>query len=288
MWRKLLCLGALAFIFLIAIYFIIAPRENSQIRTQYQAEQKARKIFQLYKWNVYGEVKIEKPKVGSKERMNFWSVRIGEYYAEFDGVDGQLRLLMNFKKEFRMRDTAIININEKVADEKAISYLKIAGFELDGAKIISSKTENYTTRPGNIFWNVLMRRYYYGYEFYDDTISVNLDPQNGELMGFGYYFYSPLPKSTSVKLSKQKAISQAYNLVHGMGKQMGNVFYSKLKIVIPNNYWDVESKKIAANKYAKKSYSRLAWIIGAQSPWHRIEIWVDADTGEIIGSDRDL
>ena len=49
-----------------------------------------------------------------------------------------------------------------------------------------------------------------------------------------------------------------------MGKQMGNVFYSKLKIVIPNNYWDVESKKIAANKYAKKSYSRLAWIIGAR------------------------
>ena len=61
-----------------------------------------------------------------------------------------------------------------------------------------------------------------------------------------------------------------------------------LKIVIPNNYWDNVAKRI--NKvydihYSNKTYSRLAWVIDADSNRYGIEIWVDSENGDILGAE---
>ncbi len=206
MRRTAISIVVLAIIILIAIQVIFGEEANTRITTTDQAEQSARKIFQKFNWPVDGNVIILKPQLGGKGRESRWRVNIGENYkAEFDGENGKLRSLFRFtEREFRKRNEDIININEKIASEKAFQYLTLAGIKYDDAKIVVNNIRINSPTPGGAVWDLVMTRTYQGYEFKGDTISVELDPQNGDLIGLGYNYDMPIPQSTVVKLSSNR------------------------------------------------------------------------------------
>ncbi len=263
----------------------------SPITTADQAEQQARKVFQLVNWPDTGEVTVKSPPADSKGREKRWSIRIGEALAEFDGGNGELRNLFLFNR-LRGRTTENINIDEKTANAHAIKLMTKVGLNIDEARIVSSKAVNSTSNPGETYWQVIMRRYYKEYEYADDFIVVNYDPNDGSLMGFGYNFDSPQPLISTASFTREQAITQgqASDYFQKLNVTLVNVRSAELKIVIPNNYWDIAIKKTDYKHYVKQPYSRLAWVMefDATGPSHRILVWVDAENGAIIGGARSL
>ena len=153
--------------------------------------------------------------MGSKGRDNRWKVTIGNVYnAEFDGESGNLRSLFHFDENmFRQRKEDIININEKIAKDKAFQYLSLADINYDDAKIIVNNVIINPPTPGSAIWDIVMRRIYKGYDFKKDNISIELDPQNGDLIALGYNYDSPIPQSTVIKISSNKR-SQKLRILH--------------------------------------------------------------------------
>ena len=140
------------------------------------------------------------------------------------------------------------------------------------------------------------------YKYRDDSIIIILDEEYG-LHGYGYNFFSNYNPPQRINISKDRAIEIAKNNIdHMINSSSGGgpdlykdngIKTSELKIVNPNYFHDPKRYKIVPS-----SYARLAWVmifdcVGrdpikvkeelAELAPRKVEIWIDAETGEVLG-----
>ncbi len=260
---------------------LYAQSAKEPITTANQAEARARSIFHQLGWTDTGEAQVQALAVNSTGRANRWNVRIGEHEASF-GVEGQLSAGF-----VRGGTEGIIKIDAQTASAKARYYLSLLDLNRNDARIVSNKAENHTSVPSGTAWIVTMHRFCHNFEYQDDFIRVQLNPLDGRLLGLGYNFASPIPKSTKVTLTQQQAAEKAGAFFQKLGMTLGDVKTAECKIVVPDNEWDIASRKITTSEYKQETYSRLAWVIDFEAPGpkyiQRSQVWVDAENGSILG-----
>ena len=247
-----------------------------------QAEQQARKLMQIFNWNEEGIVRVIAPSGGSIEEFNMWHVDIGDYSFDFDGITGQLQVMQNQDK-LNGRNEEVNNIDKKLANTKAMQYLTLAGLNFEDTIISESALRNFTTIKGQDYWCVRMTRFFKGYPFEKDSIMIDIDPIDGDLLGLGYSMKSPLPKNINVYFSNMDAAKQAeIYFQNQMGEKLGNVKKAELMIVTPDNYLENIKNHLGLDQYKKQTITRLAWVIEFDAPRHGVRVFVDAENGKIL------
>jgi hypothetical protein len=154
------------------------------------------------------------------------------------------------------------------------------------------------TPGGPLGARFVAKRMYDGYEYYNESVNVDLSPDGKELFCYTANFTPTDPPTPVVKTTVRAAKAAFWkklgtSKLAAKWKQRWGIRFrkdqirseAKLKYVHPNEFWT----KDTSWDYRTAGPVRLAHVLDAkaQSDRGRIQAvcWVDAETGEILGGD---
>lgn len=243
---------------------------NTPVKNSDEALKRARDFFKNVSWSDPAEPVVEGPLSDGSYR-----VAIGDLIADIDSATGQVHYAK--RKTYSPPSGKGGAISEEGAERKSLAYLRSAGVPLDESKIDASAVP----KPSAATYGVIdYLRIAQGIQYINDYIRVNVYPSNGVLLSLRYEFNSPKLEKFSIKLKKQDAITKAGAYIAGNFAPAGKAVYAELRLVQPNNYYDYVDVGGAADKPV---ISRPAWVIQFSNPWVVTEIWMDAETGTVLG-----
>ena len=127
-------------------------------------------------------------------------------------------------------------------------------------------------------WWVSWDRIYQGVIYHDQGANVGFDGETGQLLGFGVRFKTPPPATMTIAITQAQAASVADEHLQEAGRQPGSVLRVKAEIVQPNTFWQPGGSE--ANP---QSIARAAWVCQYESNDEYGDVWVDRETGQVIG-----
>lgn len=113
---------------------------------------------------------------------------------------------------------------------------------------------------------------------------IELEAEKGELLGFFMTFWSyPLP-AIIIRIDQDRAIQISYEVLKSLIEFSPKSTEISLQFVHPNNYW--RSEELSEVNTSDRTTLILAWIVKFSNENLWAEMWVDAETAEILGGDR--
>jgi len=115
-----------------------------------------------------------------------------------------------------------------------------------------------------------------GYPFHDQAANLVLQGETGTLLIFSLAYPTTAPTSAPSTISQSAAISTAGTVLANAGIT-GTTFGTATPMwVEPNQTWTLSGTSFPPAP-------RLAWVVAYSGTGLHIEVWVDADTGLVIG-----
>lgn len=218
---------------------------------------------------------------------------------EIDAVNGKILFCINHvilenNKNLDKGDSKPKKTKEEII-KQAEEYVKILIGEMP--KDTGSVTANYINPTCKVEWHVFWDRREGEYKYCSDSFGVTIDEDYG-LSSFGYNFFSDYIPPKQIDISKEKAIEigkkNINKIMHSPNAdgrfnsyKTGEVKSAKLWIVNPN-YFHIKGEY----SFTNKPYARLAWAVDfacvnkktdKEDGFKKVSIWIDAETGEILG-----
>ena len=171
-------------------------------------------------------------------------------------------------------------IPEAEAIEKASSLLQATEqFRELGLPTAHLIQFSYVPMMASHQWIVAFPRVFQGIPYNDQQATVLLQAETGDLIGFGIVFSSPAPLSASMNMGVEQAASIASNLL-GLSNMPDVVLDSvQTQIVRPNTYWQPGG----AEEHKLQGPARVARVVRFKAGDETREIWIDTETGQVIG-----
>jgi len=279
--KKRLIIGSISLVLMFVLAQSLYSGDANAVQSSPQILGWANQFFQSVGWDPAGADCVMN--AASEPHPNDLDLTIGELKLNMDGSTGQIHSAMNRALVKQIRGD-LVGITDTQANEKATMCLQAAGIPMDNVVLYSSGLARYAASFA--VWEVRFRRAYNGYPFHThDFILVTLDPVDGKVAALGYNFRSPLPDRTVVNIDKDPAVNKATTYLAGLGLKAGTELTAELKIVQPDNYWEY----LGTGKTAPApTTSRLAWVLTFDAPWQITEVWVDSETGDVLGGSKSL
>ena len=121
-------------------------------------------------------------------------------------------------------------------------------------------------------------RAYAGIRYKDQGANVILQAETGEPIAFTVKFASPPLDPSPVLVSQANAVASASSLMSlslAAGAALDNV---KTEIVQPNTFW-----LPSGSEEQRVGKVRTAHVVAFKSGPDRVEVWLDSETGNVIG-----
>ena len=248
------------------------------IATEEQAIERAKQFFAKVGWKASTQPGAQFP--GEKPWEHCWDVRQycsdrrqTSFEANVDKATGQIHGAFRHEAYGEPSDSEK-RIDKSRASALALEYLRAAGLPV-------SETRLQRAEIANGAWDLRYGRVYRSYPYRLDCVDVLIRPSDGTLKALGYHFKSPLPESTRVAVSRDKASSIAREHLLQWTDDPGQLSSTKLMIVQPNDYYEGLDVR---EPMESRNVSRLAWVADLEPPRsHLAEVWVDAESGDVLG-----
>lgn len=128
-------------------------------------------------------------------------------------------------------------------------------------------------------WIITYPRIYQGIAYNDQQATVLLQAETGDVVGFGVKFSSPAPLTAPVNIGIEKAAGIASNLL-GLSRMPDVVLDSlQTQVVRPNTFWQPGGDE----EHKLQGPARVARVVRFKSGSDTREIWIDTETGQVIG-----
>lgn len=127
-------------------------------------------------------------------------------------------------------------------------------------------------------WWVSWNRTYQGVVYREQGASIGFNGETGRLLGFGVNFKTPPPSTMKTVFSQEQAIEVADRQLQDAGYLPGSVIRVKTEIVMPNTFW-----KPGGSEANSELIARAAWVCVYKSSDEIGDVWVDRETGLVIG-----
>ncbi len=216
--------------------------------------------------------------------MQVWKAQFGK-----DGevwMDDSLKNVVFFINQKWQRnklnkpvDINKFTINEKNVEAQALNHIKTLGTVIKGKLVEKKIVENQSNFNGITYWFLKWAREKDGYLFKDDWTIMGIDPVDGSLIAYNRKHASEEPKDLKINIIQADALKSASQLASELGLEpvQGP---AKLLIVNPNYRWTQSAlKEFNPN-------AQLAWVFEFGKQHGLVEIWVDVETGDILGGEE--
>jgi len=144
--------------------------------------------------------------------------------------------------------------------------------------LLSRLTEGNTTADAT--WNVTLGRQYQGIPYRNQSVNIILQAETGDLLGLSLVFPSPPPSNGPAQVTSTQAGTIAGNLLTNAGLTTAVFQSSKQMIVQPNTFWQA-----GGNTTPQTGVARIVWDCFYTLDGRTCEVWVDAETGNVIGGE---
>ena len=142
-------------------------------------------------------------------------------------------------------------------------------------------------------WGLVWRRMYQGISFDDENVNVTVQAETGQLESLGAAFDIPDPVSTAVTFDRSQADAIANTQMANHGIQNAVLDEVDVRIVKPNNYWQVYGTN--ADYAEQPGVSRVAYVYFISVPTidfadgspssDTYQVNIDAQNGAVIGGE---
>ncbi len=130
---------------------------------------------------------------------------------------------------------------------------------------------------GTTYWQFSQRRFFNGIPYLRQSYVIFLDAETGQLTNASLNVYTMPPLTSTVIISKNQAITLAENRLIAEGVKRPNCVGMKNYVVQPNGLF-VETKMDTSKSY-------MAWVGFFEAADFLYVVYVDAQTGKILGGD---
>ncbi len=113
------------------------------------------------------------------------------------------------------------------------------------------------------------------------NIEIEISLATGKLIRATYLYEAPEISQTQAKISREEAEEKAIEILNkfGYGKDL-KVSLVEFGQVVPNNYFT----KVEGEIDSKSHYRKNAYIVTIESDLENIKVYVDSETGEVLGA----
>lgn len=186
-----------------------------------------------------------------------------------------------------------------VSEATALAQAQMAVQQSGQGKEIADPTINLqflsqSRQAGDGSWWVRWPRAVNGIPYRDDNLVVQIDAETGIVRGFSANFWSIPPVSTATGISRDAAVATASAVLDGSYKGRYVFHWADLKIVGYNGRWQNGQLQGGSQPTLYDKPSKVAWVCAFSVPPLSInprigprpihaEVWIDAQTGGIIG-----
>ena len=130
-------------------------------------------------------------------------------------------------------------------------------------------------------WYVSWDRTFQGVPYRDQGASVTLDADTGKLIGFGVRFRTAAPESSVANITRKEAQNISTKQLISAGLEPGDPSNLEWEVIQPNNFWHPD-----ADNPPTPPRVRVAWICQYKIDGRFYEVWVDRETGQVIGGSQ--
>jgi hypothetical protein len=190
-------------------------------------------------------------------------------------------------KKYHTGDNIPVNITAEIADANARKVLALAGIPMNELTLLKNHTINDSSDPSTLTWQVMYRRTYHGYPYYQDSAQVRLDPSDGSLRWFGLNFRSPVPDSINSQVAMEDAVKSAQAYCAIQQPSPDALQGAELVIVVcPYDFTSYIGGKESAALPPSAQKARLAWAVSFKCttgmPYEMV-VFIDAAKGTVLG-----
>jgi hypothetical protein len=248
------------------------------------AAEKAKNFIKKY-FSSYEQVRDFGINSGTQDyKRPYYTVMFDSYIVRIDAISGQV-IELSLTKELK-RDDSLKDLTEEQLKEKAISYYKELGFQYNIADVSYPGTPNKQFIAQFCQTIAINNKVIYSR---DNSVKIAVDSKGRlEMIASCYrpFIYNGKSNTTIDE-------SHAYSIAEEYFKALG--LYGRkdisLESIAPNNNYEILSNtkrgdSAKGNNIYHKSegYSKIAWGVTI-SDKPSVTIYLDAETGEIIGAD---
>jgi len=120
-----------------------------------------------------------------------------------------------------------------------------------------------------------------GIEYRDDSINVILSADSGRLKGLSANFHAAPPKPVTATVTAGHALETARQVFASLNLAASGKPSAPVEMIVQSNGFPKKSTSLDA----KPGPSRYAWVCVFPIDRGRVEIWVDASTGTVVGGE---
>jgi len=194
--------------------------------------------------------------------------------ALVDAERGKVVSLADFRRSARIDN--IKNTDKAIAI--AVNLLEKLGVEISQ---VSNPTVAIRRIPNigpsqEIIYEVQWQQVYKGIQVMGSVILVEIDAETLSPVGFSVLLLDVGNVDVNPSISKEQAVNIAKNFVRFAGYEVGEVIDALLLIGRPNYYWKGSPTELGDPV--------LMWnVLLKDRAGRRIDVWVDAKTGSVVG-----
>jgi len=194
--------------------------------------------------------------------------------ALVDAERGKVISLADFRRSARVDN--IKNTDKAVAI--AANLLEKLGVELSQVSnpTVAIRRIPNTDLSQEIIYEVQWRQVYKGIQVMGGIVLVEIDAETLSPVGFSTLLLDVNNVDINASISKEQAVNVAKNFVENAGCKVGEVIDAQLVIGRPNYYWEGSPTELGD--------PALMWnVLLKDGAGKRIDVWVDAKTGSVVG-----
>jgi uncharacterized repeat protein (TIGR03803 family) len=172
-------------------------------------------------------------------------------------------------------------IDENSARQVGTNVIQSSGISPADLGSTVAYFENFTDPPSSASqsWNLTWRRMYGTTPYLDQQASLTLAPEDGSVIAFSVAFSSQDPSVANMNnTSMEQALQTSENQLTSIGAVDESLNVEQLVVVRPNTFWQPGGTYEPSGAPA-----RVAWDCDFLDGSNNFQIWVDAETGAIIG-----
>ncbi|HET6385190.1 MAG TPA: hypothetical protein VFJ58_17500 [Armatimonadota bacterium] len=129
-----------------------------------------------------------------------------------------------------------------------------------------------------IHWDRVYRGIRYDSQgFGGQGASVILNPETGAVEGFAVRLPTGPPAAVNFRVPAPQALQTAWDTIIPKGHGDEALYQVQPLIVEPTTYWQNGDSK------PHTGIARVAWDLEFGGDWHNSSVWIDAETGQVIG-----
>lgn len=168
-------------------------------------------------------------------------------------------------------------ISEAEAIQRATLVIKAEGAALSEMVLIEAREQQEGADAQGHEWILRWRRTYQGIPYRNQYALVDLQAETGEIIDAGVGLDLLPPPSLEENISRTQAMSIGQAQLAAAGITGGALAWEHKMIIQPDTFWQNGNQRPFSNA------TRTAWVCGFDSGGTTYGVWVDTQTGDVIG-----